>query len=70
MSKKMRVIDLTIFDPAEYLKDDAEIAAYLPVVIEEGDAGDLAHALGVAAGQRYGTDCRGNRYWPRGAIQG
>ena len=52
MSKKIRVADLPNFDPAEYLKDDADIAAYLSVVIEEGDAGALAHALGVAARAR------------------
>ena len=52
MSKKIRVTSLPNFDPAEYLKDDADIAAYLSVVIEEGDAGELAHALGVAAKAR------------------
>ncbi len=52
MSKKIRVTGLPNFDPAEYLKDDADIAAYLSVVIEEGDAGELAHALGVAARAR------------------
>ena len=52
MSKKIRVTDLPNFDPAEYLKDDADIAAYLSVVIEEDDAGELAHALGVAARAR------------------
>jgi probable addiction module antidote protein len=52
MSKKIRVTDLPNFEPAEYLKDDADIAAYLSVVIEEGDAGELAHALGVAAKAR------------------
>jgi len=52
MSKKIRITDLPNFDPAEYLKDDADIAAYLSVVIEEGDAGELAHALGVAVRAR------------------
>jgi probable addiction module antidote protein len=52
MSKKIRITDLPNFDPAEYLKNDADIAAYLSVVIEEGDAGELAHALGVAARAR------------------
>jgi len=52
MSKKIRVTGLPNFDPAEYLKDDADIAAYLSVVIEEGDAGELANALGVAARAR------------------
>ena len=52
MSKKIRVIDMPNFDPTECLKDDADISAYLSVVIEEGDAGELAHALGVAARAR------------------
>lgn len=52
MTAKIRVTDLPAFDPAEYLKDDTDIAAYLSVVIEEGDAGELAHALGVAARAR------------------
>lgn len=52
MSKKIKISDLPDFDAAEHLKDDADIAAYLSVVIEEGDAGELAHALGVAARAR------------------
>ncbi len=52
MSKKIRVADLPDFDPAEHLKEYADIAAYLSVVIEEGDAGELAHALGVVASAR------------------
>ena len=42
----------TPFDLAEHLKDDADIAAYLTLVIEEGDPGELAHALGIAARAR------------------
>ncbi len=52
MSKKTPAVDLPDFDPAEHLKDDADIAAYLSLVIEEGDPGELAHALGVAARAR------------------
>jgi probable addiction module antidote protein len=52
MSKKIKVEDLPTFDPAEHLKDDADIAAYLSLVIDEGDAGELAHALGIAARAR------------------
>lgn len=37
------------FDVAEHLKDDADIAAFISLVIEEGDAGELARALGIAA---------------------
>ena len=40
------------FDLAEQLRDDDDIAAYLTLVIEEGDHGELAHALGVVARAR------------------
>lgn len=36
----------TPFDLAEHLHSDADIAQYLNLVIEEGDPGELAHALG------------------------
>ncbi len=52
MSKKTRTADLPEFDAANHLKDDADIAAYLSLVIDEGDPGELAHALGVAARAR------------------
>lgn len=53
MSKKtIEVSDLPAFDTARYLRDDADIAAYLTRIIEEGNAGELAHALGVAARAR------------------
>lgn len=47
-----KIADLPVFDAAEYLKDEEDIAAYLTVVIEEGDAAALAHALGVVARAR------------------
>lgn len=37
------------FDLAEYLETEEDITAYLNMVLEEGDAGELAHALGVCA---------------------
>src|SRR5690606_4115760 len=52
MNTKIKVADLPTFDPAHYLRDDEDIAAYLTQVIEEGDAGELAQALGVAARAR------------------
>lgn len=53
MSKKIvKVSDLPAFDPARYLRDDEDIAAYLTQIIDEGDSGELAHALGVAARAR------------------
>ncbi|MBT4498985.1 MAG: putative addiction module antidote protein [Gemmatimonadetes bacterium] len=52
MSKKISITDLPEFDPAEHLQDEADIAAYLTAVIEEGDSSELAHALGVVARAR------------------
>lgn len=50
--KAIKADDLPTFDPARYLRDDKDIAAYLTQVIEEGGTGELAHALGVAARAR------------------
>ena len=52
MTKKVRIADLPEFDLAEYLKSEEDIAAYLTMVIEEGDTAELAHALGLAARAR------------------
>lgn len=41
---------------AAYLKSEEDIAAYLTIVIEEGDPGELAHALGIAARARGMTE--------------
>jgi probable addiction module antidote protein len=49
MSKKIKISDLPDFDPAKYLKDNEDIAAYLTVVIEENDPSLLAAALGDIA---------------------
>lgn len=40
------------FDMAEQLRDEQDIAAYITMVLEEGDPGELAHALGVIARAR------------------
>ncbi|MBU0501368.1 MAG: putative addiction module antidote protein [Gammaproteobacteria bacterium] len=52
MTLKTKIADLPEFDMAEQLRDEEDIAAYLNLVIEEGDASELAHALGVAARAR------------------
>lgn len=52
MLEKIKVADLPEFDMAEQLRDEEDIAAYLTLVIEEGDAAELAHALGVVARAR------------------
>jgi probable addiction module antidote protein len=52
MTRKIKVSELPNFDPAEHLKDEEDIAAYLTLVIEEGDPSELAHALGIVARAR------------------
>ena len=52
MTKKIFVSELDDFDMARQLKNEEDIAAYVTMVIEEGDAAELAHALGVAAKAR------------------
>lgn len=52
MTKKIRIADLPEFDFAEHLKSEADIAAYLTIVLEEGNMSELAHALGIAAKAR------------------
>jgi probable addiction module antidote protein len=37
------------YDPAEYLRDDADMAAYLEAALEDGDPALVAHVLGVIA---------------------
>ena len=49
MTKKIDINTLPEFDMAEHIKTEADIAAYLNIVLEEGDAAELAHALGVIA---------------------
>ena len=52
MSQKIKISELPEFDMAQQLKTEEDIAAYITIVIEEGDASELAHALGVAARAR------------------
>lgn len=52
MKKKTKVSDLPEFDMAKQLKSEEDIAAYVTMIIEEGDSSELAHALGVAARAR------------------
>lgn len=40
---------LTTYDPAAALVDDEEIAAFMADAFETGDAGYIAHALGIVA---------------------
>ncbi|MCI5211368.1 MAG: putative addiction module antidote protein [Candidatus Electrothrix sp. ATG2] len=52
MTKKTRIDDLPEFDMARQLKSEDDIAAYVTMVIEDGDSAELAHALGIAAKAR------------------
>jgi len=48
----MTTKEVTKFDIAEYLDDDAMIAEYLNTVLEDGDAEDIIAALGHVAKAR------------------
>ncbi len=52
MTEKTRIDDLPEFDMARQLKSEEDIAAYVTMVIEDGDSAELAHALGIAAKAR------------------
>ena len=52
MPRKTRIADLPEFDMARQLRNEEDIAAYVTMVIEDGDAAELAHALGIAAKAR------------------
>lgn len=56
MKDEKHIAGLPEFDLAGQLKTEDDIAAYLTVVIEDGDSSELAHALGVAARARGMTD--------------
>ena len=52
MTKKLSVSSLPDFDAAQYLEDDAAIAEYLTLVLDDGDPALLAAALGDVAKAR------------------
>lgn len=56
MTQKIRIADLPDFDPAEYLKDEEDIAAYLSIILEDNDPALLAAALGDIARARGMTE--------------
>jgi probable addiction module antidote protein len=49
MPKARKRERLTDFDPAEGLTSDVAISAFMADAFESGDAGYIAHALGVVA---------------------
>ena len=56
MGQNIEVDELPEFDLAEQLKTESDIATYLSLVLEEGDASELTHALGVVARAKGMTD--------------
>lgn len=56
MTKMVKARTLPDFDMAQYLKSDADVAEYLSQVMEEGDPGELAAALGHIAKARGMTE--------------
>lgn len=56
MAKKFCSADLPDFDPAEHLKDEEDMAAYLTVILEENNPALLAAALGDIARARGMSD--------------
>lgn len=56
MTRKIKISELPDFDPAEHIKDEDDIAAYLTAVLEENDPSILAAALGDIARARGMTE--------------
>lgn len=52
MTRKIKISELPEFDAAEYLPDEAAMAEYLAIVMEENDPAALADALGTVARAR------------------
>ena len=47
-----RPLEVTRFDPADFLKSDEAVAEYLNAAMETGDAAFIADAIGVIARAR------------------
>ena len=56
MRETVNTNDLPVFDMAQHIKTDADVAEYLSQVLEDGDPGELAAALGHIAKARGMTD--------------
>jgi probable addiction module antidote protein len=56
MTKKIKVADLPEFDMAQHLGTDEDVAEYLRQVLEDGEPGELAAALGHIAKARGMTE--------------
>jgi probable addiction module antidote protein len=56
MTQKIKLADLPVFDMAEHLKSDEDVANYLTLALQENDAAELTHALGMIARARGMTE--------------
>ncbi|TVR02773.1 MAG: putative addiction module antidote protein [Desulfovibrionales bacterium] len=56
MTERIKISELPDFDPAEYLRDEGDVAAYLTAILEENDPALLAAALGDVARARGMTE--------------
>jgi len=56
MRKEININNLPEFDMAHYIESDADIVEYLCQVLEKGDPGELAAALGHIAKARGMTE--------------
>jgi len=56
MTRKIPIDELPEFDMAHYLNTDEDVAEYLSQVLEDGDPGELAAALGHIAKARGMTE--------------
>jgi probable addiction module antidote protein len=52
ISKKIDVATLPVFDVANYLQDDEDMALYLTAMLEDGSPSEIAGALGDIAKAR------------------
>lgn len=48
----LKPLETTAWDSSAYLKTPSDIAEYLEAVLEESDASEVAHALGVISRSR------------------
>jgi|ERR1043166_3191581 probable addiction module antidote protein len=50
--KKMKKIKTTLFDPADYIKDETDARIYMEEAMKFGDPAFITHALGTIARAR------------------
>ncbi|MDD2808675.1 addiction module antidote protein [Rhodoferax sp.] len=56
MTQKIKLADLPVFDLAEQLKTDEDIANYLTLALQDDNPAELPHALGMIARARGMTE--------------